>query len=103
MAKNLHQKQTGDDYCEASLDKSEDKKKALENSITDSEVAMAEIKGTIDKRTDEIAQLEATVKSLDKAVAEATELRQADHKQLMSDDSNAKELLSFAKNRLNRF
>ena len=64
---------------------------------------MAEIKGTIDKRTDEIAQLEATVKSLDKAVAEATELRQADHKQLMSDDSTAKELLSFAKNRLNRF
>ena len=58
---------------------------------------MAEIKGTIDKRTDEIAQLEATVKSLDKAGAEATELRQADHKQLMSDDSNAKELLSFAK------
>ena len=63
---------------------------------------MAEIKGTIDELTDEIAQLEATVKSLDKAVAEATELRQADHKQLMSDDSNAKELLSFAKNRLNQ-
>merc|ERR1711972_750717 len=46
------------------------------------------------------------VKALDKAVAEATELRQnenADYKKLMSDDTTAKELLNFAKNRLNKF
>merc|ERR1712087_243481 len=45
-------------------------------------------------------------KALDKSVAEATELRQsenADYKKLMSDDATAKELLNFAKNRLNKY
>merc|ERR1740121_2442805 len=55
---------------------------------------------------EQIAQLEAGVKALDKSVSEATSLRQgenADFKQLISDDSNAKNLLLFAKNRLNQF
>merc|ERR1712151_321987 len=52
------------------------------------------------------AQITADVKALDKAVADATELRQnenADYKKLVSDDTNAKDLLNFAKNRLNKF
>merc|ERR1712238_560113 len=56
--------------------------------------------------TDEIAALTAGVKALDKSVAEATELRKeenADFKKLISDDSAAKDLLKFAKNRLNKF
>merc|ERR1711972_69597 len=50
--------------------------------------------------------LEAGVKALDKSVSEATSLRQGentDFKQLVSDDSTAKNLLLFAKNRLNQF
>merc|ERR1719412_590390 len=62
--------------------------------------------GAIAQLTEEIAQLTSDVKALDKSVAEATALRQgenADYKQLMSDDATAKEVLSFAKNRLNKF
>merc|ERR1712113_813989 len=93
-------------YCAASFDKADDKKKALENSISDSETAISQQEGAIAELTDQIAQLEAGVKALDKSVSEATSLRQgenADFKQLISDDSNAKNLLLFAKNRLNKF
>jgi len=110
MLSNLKQEQTEDDnlksYCEESFDKADDKRKGLENSISDSETAIEEMKGEFAQLTDEIAQLEAGVKALDKSVAEATELRKAenaDYKQLMSDDATAKELLLFAKNRLNKF
>merc|ERR1719336_2755874 len=64
------------------------------------------MKGTMAELAEEIAQLEAGVKALDKSVSEATELRQAenaDYKQLVADDTTAKELLQFAKNRLNKF
>jgi hypothetical protein len=55
---------------------------------------------------DEIATLEKGIKALDKSVVEATEQRQEEHKEfteLMASDSAAKELLLFAKNRLNKF
>merc|ERR1712151_629288 len=110
MVANLGKEQTDDDhlkaYCEASLDKADDKRKTLENSIADSGAAIDEMNGAIGQLTEQIAQITADVKALDKAVAEATELRQnenADHKKLMSDDTTAKELLNFAKNRLNKF
>merc|ERR1712113_834401 len=54
----------------------------------------------------EIASLNAGIAALDKSVAEATEQRKEEHqdfKDLMASDSAAKELLSFAKNRLNKF
>merc|ERR1719230_1363512 len=50
--------------------------------------------------------LEAGIKALDKSVAEATEQRKEenqDYKALMASDTAAKELLGFAKNRLNKF
>merc|ERR1719215_271505 len=55
---------------------------------------------------DEIKALEAGIKALDKSVAEATEQRKAEnveYKELMAADTSAKELLNFAKNRLNKF
>merc|ERR1740121_987556 len=76
------------------------------NSISDSETAISQMAGAIAELADQIAQLEAGVKVLDKSVSEATSLRQeenADFKQLTSDDSTAKNLLLFAKNRLNQF
>jgi len=110
MVANLHKEQQGDDdlraYCASSLDKADDQRKVLENSIHDSEVAISEMEGAIAQLTDEIAALTAGVKALDKSVAEATELRKeenADFKKLISDDSAAKDLLKFAKNRLNKF
>merc|ERR1712217_847083 len=56
--------------------------------------------------TEEIAALNAAITALDKSVAEATEQRKNEHqdyKELMASDSAAKELLGFAKNRLNKF
>merc|ERR1712216_591080 len=55
---------------------------------------------------DEIAALEAGIVALDKSVAEATEQRKeenAEYSELMASDGAAKELLGFAKNRLNKF
>merc|ERR1712113_824141 len=110
MVANLKKEQTDDDakkaYCERSLDTSDDKKKVLEQSIADSEVAIEEMEGSIAKLTEEITALEAGIKALDKAVAEATAQRKAenaDYKELTMDNNNAKEVLLWAKNRLNKF
>lgn len=110
MVGNLKKEQVEDDdqkdYCASSLDKADDRRKSLENSISDSEAAIEEMKGTITQLVEEIAALEAGVKALDRSVSEATDMRKdenADYKQLMSDDTTAKELLLFAKNRLNKF
>lgn len=78
----------------------------MENSIADSESAIADMTGHLEQLTEEIAALEAGVKALDKSVAEATELRKeenVEYKDLVSSDSTAKDLLKFAKNRLNKF
>jgi len=55
---------------------------------------------------DEIAALEAGIAALDKSVAEATEQRKdenADYTELMSQNTAAKELILFAKNRMQKF
>merc|ERR1740121_2886807 len=78
LVANLKKEQKDDDakkvYCDEEFDKSDDKKKVLENSIADSETAIAEMQGAIATLTDEIAALEADIKALDKAVADAREL-----------------------------
>merc|ERR1719326_75494 len=54
---------------------------------------------------DEIQALEDGIAALDKSVAEATETRKeenAEFTELMANDAAAKELLGFAKNRLNK-
>jgi len=94
------------DYCEKEFDSSDDKKKGLENSIADSNAAIADMGGSIESLTDEISELTAGIKALDKSVAEATALRKqehSDHTELMAADSTAKEVLQWAKNRLNKF
>jgi len=110
MMANLKAEQTGDDqkkkYCAAELDKSEDTKKELERSIEVSTTAIEELKGAIAEWTMEIADLKASIAALDKSVAEATKLRKeenAEYKDLMQNDKAAKEVLLWAKNRLNKF
>merc|ERR1719263_2231851 len=84
----------------------DDKKKGLERDVSDLETSITKGKEAIATLTDEIKALEDGIKALDKSVAEATEQRQEENKEfteLMASDSAAKELLGFAKNRLNKF
>merc|ERR1712194_280714 len=110
MMTNLANEQQGDDskkeYCNSQLDKSEDTKKQHQNSVSDSDTAIAEMQGSIQELSEEIAALTAGVKALDKSVAEATALRKSentDFKELKESDTQCKEVLLWAKNRLNQF
>merc|ERR1719145_484036 len=110
MVATLKKEQQDDDskkeYCGAELDASDDKKKSLEKTIADTEAAIEVAKEGISTLTEEIASLVASIKALDKMVAEASEQRKAenaDYKQLIADDTAAKELLKMALNRLNKF
>jgi len=110
MAATLATEQKDDDakkeYCAKEFDQADDKKKSLERSISDLETAIADAKEGIATVTEEIAALTAAIKALDKAVAEATEQRKEENEDftsLMASDSAAKEILGFAKNRLNKF
>jgi len=94
------------DYCDSEFDKTDDNKKILEQSVADSEAAIADAEEAIATLSSEIEALEDGIKALDKSVAEATEQRKeenTDFKELMAQDSAAKELIAFAKNRLNKF
>merc|ERR1719215_2297697 len=110
MVALLKKEQDGDDqklvYCRWELDTTDDQKKALERSVSDSEAAIASAEDSIAAIKSEIEALSEGISALDKAVAEATENRKSEHEdftELMAQDSAAKELLLFAKNRLNRF
>jgi len=94
------------EYCERQFDLADDKKKSLERAEKDAENAIAKAKEAIETLTDEIKALEKGIKDLDKSVVEATEQRQeenTDFKSLMAADASAKEILKFAKKRLNQF
>ena len=94
------------EYCVKQFDEADDKKKGLERSISDLETVIEESKEGIATMADEIAALKSGIAAVDKAVAEATEQRKsesADYKDLMASNSAAKELILFAKNRLNKF
>merc|ERR1719271_1091941 len=94
------------EYCNMQFDHADDKKKALARSVSDLEAAIEKEEETIAGVKEDIKALNAGIKALDKSVAEATEQRKEkneDFTELMSSDAAAKELLNFAKNRLNKF
>merc|ERR1719399_360899 len=110
MVSTLKTEQVDDDnkkeYCAMQLDQADDTKKSLEKSISDLEASIADTKEAIATIEDDIKALQASIKALDKAVAEATDNRKEENEdftELMASDSAAKELLGFAKNRLNKF
>merc|ERR1719163_370487 len=110
MVANLKLEQNDDndkkEYCNMQFDAADDKKKGLERSAANLGKAIAKGKEAIATLADEIKALEEGIVALDKSVAEATEQRKeenADYTELMSADAAAKELLGFAKNRLNKF
>merc|ERR1719171_1530171 len=110
MVVMLKEEQLEDDhkkeYCLMQFDVTDDKKKALERDMSLEASAIDKAKEAIATLTEEMAALEAGIKALDKAVAEATEQRKdenEDYTALMASDTAAKDLLGFAKNRLNKF
>jgi chromosome segregation ATPase len=110
MVATLKKEQTDDDdkfeYCKVQLDNLDDKKKGLERDVSDAEKAIADAEETIDTLKADIKALSDAIKALDKSVVSSTEQRKeenTDYKDLMASDTAAKELLEFAKNRLNKF
>merc|ERR1719162_657210 len=110
LVATLKKEQVDDDnkkeYCDSEFDSSDDKKKGLERSISDLDTVIGESKEGIASLTDEIQALKTGIVALDKQVSEATAQRkaeEAEHKELMQSNTAAKELILFAKNRLNKF
>merc|ERR1719331_570177 len=110
MVTTLKAEQQDDDdkkeYCETQFDLADDKKKALEREISNLEKAIEKENEGIKALSEEIAALEAGIAALDKSVAEATEQRKeenADYTELMASNTAAKELILFAKNRMQKF
>merc|ERR1719214_416933 len=88
------------------FDLADDKKKSLERSISNLEKAIEKANEGIKALAEEIKALQEGIAALDKSVAEATEQRKeenAEYTELMASDGAAKEILGFAKNRLNKF
>jgi len=106
----LGKEQTADDdkkdYCEKTIDKTEDTLKQLELSVSDLGKAIDDLKESISTLASEIEALEDGIKALDKQVAEATEERKTEHAEnveTLANDNAAKEIIGIAKNRLNKF
>jgi len=110
MVALMKQEQLDDDhkkeYCMMQFDAADDKKKALERAEGKLTTSINDAKESIATLGDEIKTLGENIKDLDKTVAEATENRKeenSDFKVLFASDAAAKEILGFAKNRLNKF
>merc|ERR1740129_890378 len=94
------------EYCAKQFDVADDSKKALERTVANEESAVASTKEAIATLAQDMASLEAGIRALDKSVAEATAQRKdesAEYKNLVTSNIAAKELLAYAKNRLNKF
>eukprot|EP00746_Dinoflagellata_sp_MGD_P140490 gnl/MRDRNA2_/MRDRNA2_73729_c0_seq1.p1 gnl/MRDRNA2_/MRDRNA2_73729_c0~~gnl/MRDRNA2_/MRDRNA2_73729_c0_seq1.p1 ORF type:complete len:716 (-),score=266.05 gnl/MRDRNA2_/MRDRNA2_73729_c0_seq1:276-2423(-) len=106
----LGKEQTADDekkaYCEEEFDKADDKKKALERSISDLEKTLEEDKAAVETLTEEIKALEDGIVKLDREVATATMQRKEEHEEFtatLAGNQAAMKLIEFAKNRMNKF
>jgi len=94
------------DYCNAELDKADDEKKALTRKVADAQTAIEDAQESVSTITEEIKAIKAGLAELDGSVAIATAQRQkenAAYKQLMAENGAAKELITLAKKRLNKF
>jgi hypothetical protein len=110
MVALLGKEQADDDskkeMCEMQIDKAEDDTKTLDVTIQDLEKSIEDSKEEIATLTDEIAALTEGLKQLDKDVAEQMDMRKEEHDDYvttMAANTAAKELIEFAKNRMNKF
>jgi len=110
MVATLKKEQLDDDakkvYCNEQFDVSDDKKKTLEDKISDSKTAIDELQGSIATTKQEIEALEDGIRALDKSVAESTEQRKKEHDDYVEEkaaNTQAKKLLLLATDRMNQF
>merc|ERR1719469_1727254 len=110
LVATLKSEQTDDDqkkeYCAIQVDQADDKKKGLERTISDLDTVIAESGESIATFGEEIKALKESIAALDAQVSSATEQRKAESvefKDLMKGNTAAKEVILFAKNRLNKF
>jgi len=106
----LKDEQANDDekkaYCGNEFDQADDKKKVLEKTVADEEAGADRAQEGIATLVEELKALATGIEELDKSVAQATEQRKnenAAYTELIVMDTQAKELLGVAKNRLNKF
>merc|ERR1719198_805097 len=109
MVGTLKAEQADDDakmeYCKSQLDLTDDKLKELGHTKEDQESQIAALQEGITTTTSEIDTLEDGIVALDKSVAEATEQRKKENEEfsaLMAGNGAAKELILFAKNRMQK-
>jgi chromosome segregation ATPase len=110
MSDLLKREQVDDDakkqYCNSELDSNNDHKVSVQRDIKDLNGNIAENEDAIAQLKTEIAALRDGVSSLDKQVQEAGQQRQQENQefiQLVTNNNQAKELIEFAKNRMNKF
>jgi hypothetical protein len=110
MVVTLKKEQADDDdkqeYCRIQFDSLDDKKKGLERDVSDAEKAIANAEENLDTLKADIDALADAIKALDKSVKNSVEQRREESEEfqeLLASDSAAKELLEFAKNRLQKF
>merc|ERR1719453_361096 len=110
MVALLKREQVDDDekkeYCDVTIDHTEDSKKELERGVSGMSKAIEEAEGDIATLEEEVKALGEGIVALDKSVAEATENRKeenSDYTDLMASNTAALEILEMAKNRLNKF
>merc|ERR1719409_2647244 len=110
MEQVLQQEQKDDDaqktFCDQDISKSELEKKDTEEAVAASEAFIEETTAESAAMAEEIAELQKEIKTLDKAVAEATEQRKGEHADFIvfQQQSNAAlQLIDKAKNRLFKF
>merc|ERR1719333_1319312 len=97
---------TQKDYCDHDIAKSELEKKDTEEAVAASQAFIEETTAESAATAEEIAELQKEIKTLDKAVAEATEQRKEEHADFIvfQQQSNAAlQLIDKAKNRLMKF
>merc|ERR1719217_1134809 len=106
----LGKEQADDDakkeWCTVQFDQMDDKKKALERSISGLEKSIEEDKEAVETLKGEIEALEEGIVNLDKDVTQATEQRKEENTEYVAElaaNTAAVELIKFAKNRMNKF
>jgi chromosome segregation ATPase len=93
-------------FCKEQFFEAERKVKDLTHKLNHLQAAVQDGKSAVETLEEEISKLTYGLADLDKAVAEATKQRQQEHseyQELLASDSQAKDLLHTAKNRLNQF
>jgi len=94
------------EYCAFQFDQADDKKKLLEREVGDHESAISDLSSMPAQLNEEIDALGDGIRELDNSVTDATEQRKEEanaYAPLMAGDATAKELILYAKNRLNKF